>query len=149
MIYNSHRFKTTLENILQLYNSPFNLFEALTDISSRNPVPDSGIQWEYLAGLLAECASVHNKADYILDCLRWDWCTWYGSNRMPKMLKTDNAHLKRKKLLARFRDGWQNPGLPELSETLAARSKLFFPETEDFRIKYTNGKLCDCFLRQK
>jgi radical SAM superfamily enzyme YgiQ (UPF0313 family) len=149
MLYNSHRFKRTLENLLELYRSPFHLFEELANAAARTPVTNAGMQWEYLAGIIIDCAYALHVENYILDCLRWDWCASSASNRMPKMLKTITARRKRKELLARLQDARLNRGLQDLDEAIVTRSKLLFPETAEFRKKYFAGKQCALFMHGK
>jgi radical SAM superfamily enzyme YgiQ (UPF0313 family) len=97
MIYNSHRFNITLENLLQQYKSPFILFEALARASLRKPAANSEMQWEYLTDLIIDCASEQNlKEDFIIDCLREDWHVSSKSNRMPKKLKIHGTRNNRK-----------------------------------------------------
>jgi hypothetical protein len=97
MIYNSHRFKMTLENLLQQYKSPFILFEALALASLRKTAEYNEMRWEYLTGLIIDCASERNiKDDSITDCLREDWRVSSKANRMPKMLKINGTRNKRR-----------------------------------------------------
>jgi hypothetical protein len=140
-LYNSHRFKRTLENLLKLYRSPFHLFEKLADVASLKYTANTGMQWEILADIIVDCVFSLHAETYILDCLRWDWCASAYSNRMPKMLKTENARQKRKELLSRLKDGWKASGGPaDIDYAFAMRSNFFFPETAEFREKYLAGK---------
>ncbi len=152
MIYNSHRFKMTLENLLTLRTSPFNLFEILADVAEKKSQPHSGMRWEYLAEILAGSAIASGiKPEYILDCLRWDWCASPSSNRFPKMLKTEHARKKRKKLISSLKEGRiiKQASGPNINYEYIMRSNFFFPETTEFREKYLGGKNLVLFARGK
>jgi radical SAM superfamily enzyme YgiQ (UPF0313 family) len=145
VIYNSHRFERTLENLLLLHSSPFNLFEELACAAARKVAADTLMQWEYLAGILIDCALAKQmEQGYILDCLRWDWCASSAANRLPKMLKTDAARKKRKEFLARLKE--RSLSSVEIDKSSAMRSSFFVPETALFREKYLNRKQYAIFL---
>ncbi|MFH0975317.1 MAG: DUF4080 domain-containing protein [Spirochaetota bacterium] len=146
ILYNSHRFKITLENLLTFYKSAFSFFEELSGTAAQKSAKD-GMQWEYLAGILIECAlALRIDREYILDCLRWDWCASSASNRMPKMLKTDTERKKRKEFFALIKEKKQALLPEKISEVPAAELYFFYAETADFRNKYLSGKSCAVFI---
>ncbi len=147
LLYNSHSYKRTLENLISFYQSPFDFFEKFAEMKISNHADNGSMAWDDIARDLMLFASKHCEDDrFILDCLRWDWCSSSRTNRYPRMLKNDAVREIRKKILARLKSGHSIPGAEFLNEALARGSKIFDAGTDKFRSKYLAGKSCVLFL---
>jgi hypothetical protein len=83
--------------------------------------------------------------NFIMDCLRWDWCSSFRTIRYPRMLKTEELRNKRKELIRTFENEQLINGVT-ISSAIIRKSNLLVPETEEFRAKYFIDKRCALFL---
>lgn len=85
ILYNSHKFELTIENLLHQYKNPFSCFYDLISIFSENW---SNRRWKFIANLLLKF--IQNKfpqqVKFYQDCLRWDWCQITKSHYYPDFL---------------------------------------------------------------
>ena len=132
ILYNSGGFPVTLGELLRGVDSPFNLFQKLQEVSLSIGTPERG--WEDTASFCMKTNAILNllEREFLLDCLRWDWCSRRGSNRYPALLKSETTRLARKeagKILS-----------PKTVKESLQTGIWFMPETEGFRDEYMEGR---------
>ena len=142
-LYNSHRFSRTLENLVDLNGSPFELFRRLDYFWSEREINPWQKDWLKTATLIAEFVRQEYKVHYnfILDCLRWDLCSGSGLQFYPDFLLTPE--------LAELLNNWRKVirmNADKLMTELATnkrylqRGMIFRPCSKLYREKYQSGK---------
>ena len=97
-LWNAHQFQKTIETLTALYPTPFDFYEAYTRFAlARSEMNEK--KWPKTAGLILQfIRSRHaDHRDYILDCLRWDWCSLANAQYYPPVLDNGMDHVLREK----------------------------------------------------
>ena len=149
-LWNSGRLKKTIPAMTDLYPTPFDFYQEFTTFAlSRSEMNEK--QWPKVAELvLAFIEERHtDRRDYILDCLRWDWCLQAESQYYPPMLDNgmdDRLRKERKSLgkTLREHDGTLTQSQINSSVLFRAKTKRF-AETIGYEnvlfIKYGNRRV--------
>lgn len=133
---NSGNFSMTIGHCISLHGSPFSFFRALGERIIGHSIPTDAVKWEELYSLITGHIGdfFPQRAQYIRDCLAWDWCASSGTHRYPALLKTDDYRKKRGAVLGGLIHTLQTgETLPFTGEEIN-KARIFIPRTEEFRI---------------
>ncbi len=147
-LFNSHKYIRTLENLVELAETPFRLFSGLQQYWKARQINLWQKDWQKTALLLAEYVSENYPSGYklILDCLRWDLCSVSGLQFYPEILLTSEIRElmnKWKKYLKSNID--QVCQQERTAKKNIQRSLLFRASSQEFREKYEQQEK-DCFV---
>ena len=142
--YNSHKFETTLLEIVSLFAKPFAFYLAFSEFLEPDDLHLALMDWQQRAALLFKF-SVKNfpgKKDFFADCLRWDWCKIAKSHYYPDLLKTSETKASKEKGFKLLREkavkGKINYEKYEFAISDLKRAIFFIPVSEDFKNKFMN-----------
>ncbi len=136
-VYNPGRFRTTLSELLPCFDDPWSFFGALA--GRFHDTEDAS--WERMYLLLTELADerVPDEADYLRDCLAWDWFTGFHSHRIPALIRNDAIRRARSRIRSLAERGGALPeGVSDWN--ILRQGRIFSPETSRFSEKYMKGK---------
>ncbi|MCD4796191.1 MAG: DUF4080 domain-containing protein [Candidatus Cloacimonetes bacterium] len=152
IFYNSQKFKTTIENLVKKYDSPFKFFSDLKDfcekmnyeIETKNWHSNSSLLFEFIEKQFPEMRS------FFFDCLRWDWCYITNSHFFPELLRT-NENKKAKKIGFRYLKQLAEKGNIKYKNWNFTVSDLkkavfFIPVSNKFKQEYMNVNSIAVFL---
>lgn len=90
-LYNTEKFASTLDSLEEIEESPFKMFEELSEYWEYKEINPWQKDWIKNALLIMDlCTEKHPHAtEIILDCLRWDLCCGSGLQYYPDFLLTD------------------------------------------------------------
>lgn len=130
-LWNSGRFSRTTPVLTDLYPTPFDFYRTFTKFAlARSEMNEK--QWPKVAALILAFIDRRHPArrDYVLDCLRWDWCFQASSQYYPPILDNGLDHLlrhKRRELRTVLRENNIELTQSEINSTV-----LFLAGTEEF-----------------
>ncbi|MBW6516269.1 MAG: B12-binding domain-containing radical SAM protein [Candidatus Cloacimonetes bacterium] len=138
-LYNSQRFTRTLQNLIKLVDSPFDLYLKLVKFWAEKNVPPWQKDWVKTATLIGGFTSSYYNSNYefILDCLRWDLCSSSGLQYYPDFLLTPELSRIQglwKRYLKQYLDDLCLEY--EVEKKQIHRGNLFVPQTEKFQKQY-------------
>jgi len=83
-IYNSHGYEKTLKILEEMFSSPFDLFNRLSEFMEINKIRIIDRKWESVADFILKFSESEypEKKLYLLDCLRLDWCVKSKSHHL-------------------------------------------------------------------
>jgi anaerobic magnesium-protoporphyrin IX monomethyl ester cyclase len=143
LVVNSGNFKTTVNNIMKHYSSPF---KAILDFSKflfcEYSLNDKQRNIDTIGyGLYLWYSQNFDDADYILDCLRFDFCIT-SKNKYPEYLKSEKCRAFKKKCFSMFKNQKQNviaSQAIDFDKLKFKKAKYFVPNTERFLKEYFLG----------
>ena len=97
-LWNGHQFTKTIEQLTTLYPTPFDFYETYTRFAlSCSEMNEK--KWPKTAEIVLQfIRSRHaDRLAYILDCLRWDWCSLANAQYYPPVLDNGQDHAVREK----------------------------------------------------
>ena len=151
-LYNRGKFIYALENLEDLFPSPFDLYSSLVPPSM--PVGREHISMapEKGAALLLDLAekTAPSRLPFFRDCLRWDWCRRSGSGNIPGILRSGSDKGIRKELYD-FISGRPSgesvlPDDHDFTKGDIKMASLFRADTEEFRSRYMQAHSTAIFL---
>jgi radical SAM superfamily enzyme YgiQ (UPF0313 family) len=146
-LYNTGHFKVTLQEMIQAFNSPLEFYEVFITWKKNHSFSEITRNWQVNGKLLSFFAAdlLADQKDYLLDCLRWDWCRFAASHYYPVFLQ--NELLQEAKLEGRavIREKYTS----EFPAHHLNRSIFFKTRNRDFAEKYLNKNRVAVFLKGK
>ncbi|MFC1671092.1 DUF4080 domain-containing protein, partial [Spirochaetota bacterium] len=154
MLYNTHRFFATLNALEEHFTGPFELYNSLANYIG-DDTGNMNRSFEVNAKLIMRFidSELSEKRDFLIDCLRWDYCKTTSLNKYPYFLKSP--------LLKEVKKHGYNFISSQLSEkgtsdedTNVDRAELkkgifYVACSEQFRINYMDNKNSAVFLPGK
>ena len=148
ILYNDSRFNTTLELLIEYFDTPFDMFESIANTAAHLQHTK---KWEYGAELILNYLKKFHAEmiPFFTDSLRWDWCIYSELNNYPVILKSELTKQTRKNIFKYFNslknDELVFSGIKIERECL--KSAIFFsPETIDFKEKFLGNNNTAVFL---
>jgi radical SAM superfamily enzyme YgiQ (UPF0313 family) len=91
-LYNSHKFTTSLDYLVELLGTPFSLFAELEEYWKKRGINHWLKNWEKTAQYLADYVSEFypHRLQCFLDFLRWDLCYYAQGKSYPDFLQTED-----------------------------------------------------------
>ena len=140
--YNSGKFKTTLENITNQFEYPFDFYLKFSLFLKSQEYTSETKDWQKNEYILVNFIKDNfpDELNYFLDCLRWDWCYITNAHYYPEFLQ--NKYLKNAKELGfeylkqKSKEGkirYKNLYFP-LSDL--KKAVFFIPSSEKFKKNY-------------
>lgn len=155
IFYNSGKFKTTISEFIQLFNTPFGCYINLANFQQENEIILEKSSWEIQANLLLQYIEKkfpENKS-FFIDCLRFDWCNFSKSHHYPSRLKSYfTAELKKEcfiKIIKYSEKGIITFNDKKFNQETLRKSIFFEAESEQFKSQYQNKKTIWMFLPNK
>ncbi len=152
-LYNPHGFDITLENLVKLNKSPYDLYEKLSDYINSTCEEKRNKRWEENAGRIFGFVerTYPEMREYFRDCLMYDWCRTTKLNYYPALFRDKRTKRIKKEGLSFFTDSRPGSeieyrGVKFTGEEMK-RSIFFSPETAEFRKKYMQNHNTLLFLR--
>lgn len=144
-LWNSGRFPMTIPVLTGLHPTPFDFYREFTTFTLAHSEMNEK-QWPKVAELILAFIDAHHakQREYILDCLRWDWCLQAASQYYPPLLdngRDDLLRKERKNIGKKLRDH----GIT-LTQSQVNSSILFRAKTEQFAA--TSGYEQALFIKQ-
>jgi radical SAM superfamily enzyme YgiQ (UPF0313 family) len=107
-LWNAHQFSKTIDILTALYPTPFDFYDAYTRFAlARSEMNEK--KWPKTAGIILQFIQSRHAEhlDYIVDCLRWDWCSLANAQYYPPVLDNGLDHQLReqRKLIAQMLAG--------------------------------------------
>ena len=153
IFYNSQKFKTTIENVVERYNSPFKFFSDLNDFCEKMNYEIETKDWHSNSSLLFKFLEKQfpEMRSFFFDCLRWDWCHITNSHFFPELLKT-NENIKAKNIGFRYLKQLTEKGNIHYNNwnfTVSDIKKavFFIPISKKFKQEYMNENSIAVFLK--
>ncbi len=152
-LYNGGAFPIALEKLAAAFGGPYDFYRDMAGFYRGLDGPPLDRSRESCAGFLARYAQSKTDADiqYLLDCIRWDWCRGSGNRHYPAALRSASTLGGAKKFMgmvhAFMREG--GPALPPLSEKEVKRAIVFFPESKKFRAEFLSGRGFAVFVPER
>lgn len=88
--YNTGRFKISIIQLIKLHKSPIDFYGKFIQYIAKNDLPYDSEKWEKNAFLmLSYWKTISDNVDFIMDCLRWDWCSHASGHFYPSFLASD------------------------------------------------------------
>ncbi|MDD2218816.1 MAG: DUF4080 domain-containing protein [Desulfoplanes sp.] len=92
-LWNAHQFTRTIEALTVVYPTPFAFYETFTRfVLACSDMNEK--KWPKIADLVVQFiqAKHTDRLAYILDCLRWDWCSLANAQYYPPVLDNGLDH---------------------------------------------------------
>ncbi len=148
ILYNNTRFKTTLELLIEYFDSPFDMFESIANNAADLQHTK---KWEYGAELILNYLKIFHAEmiPFFTDSLRWDWCFYSELNNYPVILKSELTKQTRKNIFKYF-NSLKNDELVfsdiKIERDYLKSAVFFSPETTDFKEKFLGNNNTAVFL---
>ncbi len=152
-IYNRHGFPVTLENLEELSENPYHLYEELSDYISSYYKDNRNRSWEETGKRILRFVEgkYPEQSDFFRDCLVYDWCTTSKLHYYPAVFRDERAKRVKKEGVCYFTENSPGSKTGE-REMMFRRSELkrsifFRPLTEEFRKRYMQDHTDALFLK--
>jgi hypothetical protein len=143
--YNTGKFKITIDELVNLFDSPFAMYESIITYADKSGKKSFTKDWIDNARFLIDFikSEFNEKTDFFVDCLKYDFCLLGKFNHFPDFLKDKNLI----KIKRRVIDYYRKKGELNLSEINQAA--FLIPYSQDFKLKYLHENDYAIFIDKK
>lgn len=152
LFYNSHKFEMVISNLLEYFETPFDFYRNLAELSENHEILFQQKNWFLNAKFLVRFIknNLSSELDFFLDCLRWDWCKIAKSHFYPEFLRTKETE-DAKKVGYKYLKSLSKKGLIQIEKksfTVSDLKKAIFlqPSSDAFQKKYAKKNKCFAFI---
>jgi radical SAM superfamily enzyme YgiQ (UPF0313 family) len=135
--YNTEHFKTTLPELISLQGSAYEFYDFFYRSYFINHPDDISRNWQLNGACLTRLIkdNFSTQREFLLDCLRWDWCRYASSHYYPDFLQSSllaEAKVKGRKILL--------SDYPSIFPKNEMNKAIYFQsENDNFKQKYLSG----------
>ncbi len=151
--YNSHKFETTLPEIVSFFENPFDFYDNFSKFLELDDFFISLNDWQKRADLLLQFIDKRfpGKIGFFYDCFRWDWCKIAKSHYFPDFLKTDETRQAKKIGYEILKQHSQNGKILYKEFEFPAfelKKAIFFqPSSKQFKKRFMKDFQIACFVK--
>ncbi len=147
IFYNSKKYKLFLENLETHFATAFDMLLNLAIFHKTHDINNQK-NWEKNAKILVEFVQtkIDENKDFLIDCLRWDWCKIASAHYYPEILSNKNCYQAKRIGLSK---------LKEISDenkisTKSLKSAIYFKATSPkFKEKFLPKSEIVAFVKGK